>query len=376
MGERLRRRRRGLAAAAAVGVLAVGVAAQPAAASAGRPDGVQRGLDALVREGGVPGALATVTERDGRSRTYTAGVGDVGTGAGVPRDGQVRIGSNTKVFTAVVLLQLVGEGRLGLDDTVEEHLPGVVRGDGFDGRSLTVRQLLQHTSGIPDYEAEVGEAIEQGRYVEPRELLEIAFRHPATSRDGKTFGYSNTNYVLAGLIVEEVARRPLAEEIERRVVRELGLRHTYFPAPRDRGIREAHPRAYHQDVVGGPLRDVTEIDPSAAWAAGQMVSTNSDLNRFFGALLEGDLLEPEQQAEMMRTVPVGDSGAGYGLGLMSRPLSCGGVYWGHGGDITGFETRGGVKVGGRAVSIAVTADPADYTVTQRLEGLVDRALCG
>ncbi|MFH7596211.1 serine hydrolase domain-containing protein [Streptomyces racemochromogenes] len=368
--------RRRVAAAVAVGVLALGVAAQPAAFAAGRPDAVQRGLDGLVREGGVPGALATVTDGRGRTRTYTAGVGDRVTGAAVPRDGQVRIGSNTKVFTAVVLLQLVGEGRLGLDDLVEGHLPGVVRGDGFDGRSLTVRQLLQHTSGIPDYEAEVGEAIERGRYVAPREVLEIAFRHPATSTDGKTFHYSNTNYVLAGLIVEKVARRSLAEEIDRRVVKPLGLRHTYFPAPRDRTIREAHPHGYHQDAVGAPLRDVTEIDPSAAWAAGQMVSTNSDVNRFFSALLEGRLLRPEQLRAMQTTVPVAEgSDVGYGLGLMRRPLSCGGVYWGHGGDITGFETRGGVGPDGRAVSVAVTVDPADYGVTRRLEGLVDRALC-
>ncbi|KJY36885.1 beta-lactamase [Streptomyces katrae] len=367
---------RRMVAAVAVGVLALGVVAQPVAFAAGRPDSVQRGLDGLVRAGGVPGALATVTEGDGRSRVYTAGVGDFATGAAVPRDGQVRIGSNTKVFTAVVLLQLVGEGRLGLDDLVEEHLPGVVRGEGFDGRKITVRQLLQHTSGIPDYEAEVGEAIERGRYVEPREVLEIAFRHPATSSDGKTFHYSNTNYVLAGLIVEKVARRPLAEEIDRRVVKRLGLRHTYFPAPRDRGIREAHPHGYHQDVVGGPLRDVTVIDPSAAWAAGQMVSTNSDMNRFFSALLGGRLLRDEQLRAMRTTVPVvKGSDVGYGLGLMRRPLSCGGVYWGHGGDITGFETRGGVGPDGRAVSVAVTADPVDYGVTERLEGLVDRALC-
>ncbi|WP_330260976.1 serine hydrolase domain-containing protein [Streptomyces sp. NBC_00539] len=366
---------RRMVAAVAVGVVALGVVGQPVAIAAGRPDGVQQGLDGLVREGGVPGALASVSDGEGRTRTYTAGVGDLASGAAVPRDGQVRIGSNTKVFTAVVVLQLVGEGRLGLDDTVEEYLPGVVRGDGFDGRTVTVRQLLQHTSGIPDYEAEVEEAITQGRYMEPRELLEIAFKHGATSRDGKTFHYSNTNYVLAGLIVEKVARRPLAEEIGRRVVQRLGLRHTYFPAPRDRTIREAHPRAYHQEGAGGRLRDVTEIDPSAAWAAGQMVSTNSDMNRFFTALLEGWLLRAAQQEAMLTTVPIGDSGAGYGLGLMRRPLSCGGVYWGHGGDITGFETRGGVTSEGRAVSIAVTTDPADYAVTQRLEGLVDQVLC-
>ncbi|MFB7907695.1 serine hydrolase domain-containing protein [Kitasatospora sp. NPDC056076] len=389
--QRLRtpRRRSAVAASVAVamaaGVLAAGVltptaasaatAAASAASAAAKPDTVQQGLDALVRQDKLPAALATVKDRKGRTQAYTAGVGDLATGAKVPRDSQVRIGSNTKTFTAVVVLQLVGEGKIRLDEPIETYLPGLVRGDGIDGHRITVRQLLQHTSGLPDYEGDIDEATLQQRYFEPRELLDMAFRHKAGSAPGEKFEYSSTNYVLAGLLVQKVTGRPLAEEIDRRIVQRIGLRHTSFPGTGDRSIREAHPQGYRQEKPGGPLIDTTELDPSAGWAAGQMISTNADLDQFFTALLGGRLLPAAQLAEMRTTVPIADSGAGYGLGLISRPLSCGGVYWGHGGDIPGFETRGGATDDGRAVNIAVTQIPADGAVTRRLEQVVDTALC-
>ncbi|WP_426403458.1 serine hydrolase domain-containing protein [Streptomyces sp. R-07] len=369
--------RRGTAAAAAAVVLALMTtgALTPAAASAApRPDTVQQGLEALVRDG-RPAALASVTDRAGHSRTYTAGVGDLSTGAKVPRDGQVRIGSNTKTFTAVVALQLVGEGRLGLDTPVDTYLPGLVRGEGIDGRHITVRQLLQHTSGLPDYGKDISDDEIRYRYFEPRDLVDLALRQRAEFPPGTKWNYSNTNYVLAGLIVQKVTGRPLAEEIDRRVIKPLGLRHTYFPAPGDRTVREPHPKGYRETGPGRPLREYTEIDPSAGWAAGQMISTNSDVNRFFSALLGGELLPDAQLAQMRTTVPVGDTGARYGLGLMSRKLSCGGVYWGHGGDIVGYETRGGVTDDGRAANIAVTSVPDDIADTRRVEAVVDTALC-
>ncbi len=362
-------------AVAAVGVMAMGGLAPPAASASTRPDTVQQGLNALVHSDGLPAALASVKDGEGRTRTYTAGVGDLATGSKVPRDGQVRIGSSTKTFTAVVALQLVGEGKIDLDAKVDAYLPGLVRGEGFDGRQITVRQLLQHTSGLPEYEDLVEDDILRHRYFEPRDLLDIAFRRKAVFDPGKGWGYSNTNYVVAGLIIQKVTGRPLAEEVDRRVIKPIGLRHTYFPAAGDMAVREAHPQGYHRDSAGAPLRDVTEIDPSAAWAAGQMISTNSDLNRFYAALLDGLLLPDAQLAQMRTTVPIGDTGAGYGLGLMSRPLSCGGVYWGHGGDITGYETRGGVTDDGRAASIAVTSIPTGGAATKHLESLVDTALC-
>lgn len=361
------------AAAVAVGVMTAGV--PPAAFAASRADTVQRSLDALVRTDGLPGALAAVRDRDGRTRSYTAGVGDLATGSKVPEDGQVRIGSNTKTFTAVVVLQLVGEGKIGLDAPVDTYLPGLVRGEGIDGRHLTVRQLLQHTSGLPDYVTYLGGEV---RHYEPRSLLDIALRHEADFAPGTQWRYSNTNYVLAGLIVQKVTGRPLPEEMDRRIIQRIGLRHTYFPAPGDVTLREPHPRGYYREAAGAPLRDGTELDPSWGWAAGQMVSTNTDLNRFFTALLAGRLLPAAQLAQMRTTVPAGrpfGSGARYGLGLVSTPLSCGGVSWGHGGSTTGYETRGGVTGDGRAAHVAVTLQPADKTTTKRVEGVVDRALC-
>ncbi|WP_330301113.1 serine hydrolase domain-containing protein [Streptomyces sp. NBC_00503] len=354
------------------------VLAPPAASAAGSaagPDGVQRGLDALVRSDGLPAALASVEDREGRTRTYTAGVGDLATGSRVPVDGQVRIGSNTKVFTAVVALQLVGEGRLDLDASVDTYLPGLLRGEGIDGRGITVRRLLQHTSGLPDYGDLVGDDMLRRRSFDPRELLDLALRRTADFAPGTKWQYSNTNYVVVGLIIQEVTGRPLAQEIEERVIRRIGLRHTYFPDPGDTTLREPHPEGYERDPAGAPVREVTEIDPSAGWAAGQLISTDSDLDRFFGALLAGRLLPAAQLAQMRTTVPIGDSGAGYGLGIVSRPLSCGGVYWGHGGDIPGYETRGGATDDGRAAHVTVTAIPADPAVTARLEDVVDTALC-
>ncbi|MGW5861064.1 serine hydrolase domain-containing protein [Streptomyces sp. NPDC055239] len=367
------------AAAATAGVVAAvmtAAALSPTVASASaRPDTVQEGLDTLVRSDGVPAALASVKGVDGRARTYTAGVGDLATGSKVPRDGQVRIGSNTKAFTAVLVLQLVGEGKIGLDTSVDTYLPGLVRGEGIDGSRITVRQLLQHTSGLPNYVKYLGEDV---RRYEPRELLDIALQHKADFDPGEKWAYSNTNYVLAGLIVEKVTHRPLAKELDRRIIKPIGLRHTYFPAPGDVTIREPHPKGYYQDSAGAPLRDGTELDPSWGWAAGQMISTNSDLNRFFTALLAGRLLPAAQLAEMRTTVPAGApfaSGARYGLGLVSTPLSCGGVYWGHGGSTTGYETRGGVTTDGRAANVAVTVQPTDSSTMKRVDRVVDKALC-
>ncbi|AOP47350.1 serine hydrolase domain-containing protein [Streptomyces lydicus] len=374
-GRRRGRRGAGPAAVAVVlGIVTAGTPAPPAASAATGPDSVRKGLHTLVRTDGVPAALASVRGRDGRTRTYTAGVGDLATGAKVPRDGQVRIGSNTKTFTAVVVLQLVGAGRIGLDDPVDRYLPGLVRGDGIDGRHLTVRQLLQQTSGLPNYSNYLSDDI---RYYDPRELLDLALRHKADFAPGTRWAYSNTNYLVAGLIVQKVTGRPLAEEIDRRVIRRIGLRHTYFPAPGEVTIRERHPKGYHRETAGVPPVDATEWDPSWAWAAGQMVSTNSDLNRFFTALLDGRLLPKAQLDQMRTTVRAGypfSAGARYGLGLVSTPLSCGGVYWGHGGSMTGYETRGGATEDGRAAGVAVTVQPG-RTAKERMDGVVDTALC-
>ncbi|GAA0461445.1 serine hydrolase domain-containing protein [Streptomyces sp. NPDC046215] len=372
-----RRRAAPAAAAVAVGVMTMGALVPPAAFAAAGPDTVQQGLNALLASDGVPAALASVQDRDGRTRTYTAGVGDVATGSKVPRDGHVRVGSNTKTFTAVVVLQLVGEGRIDLDAPVDTYLRGVVRGEGIDGRRITVRHLLQQTSGLPNYSTYLGDDV---RYYAPRELLDIALQHKAESAPGKKWKYSNTNYVLAGLIVEEVTGRSLAEEMDRRIIQRIGLRHTYFPDRGDATVRGPHPKGYYRSSATAPLTDVTEIDPSWGWAAGQLISTNSDLNRFFSALLAGRLLPEDQLTEMRGATRPADEtfgpGARYGLGLVSKPLPCGdGLYWGHGGSFPGYETRGGATDDGRAANVAVTMQLNDEASRARVDRVVDTALC-
>ncbi|GAA4605141.1 serine hydrolase domain-containing protein [Actinoallomurus liliacearum] len=291
----------------------------------------------------------------------------------------MRIGSNTKTFTAVVVLQLVGEGRIRLDEPIETYLPGLIRGDGIDGRHITVRQLLQHTSGLPNYTSLFANGFlpYQHRYFEPRELLDLALAKKADFPPGTKWEYSNTNYVVAGLLVEKITGRPMAEQITDRVITRIGLRHTYFPGVGDQTIRRPHPEGYAKDDPKAPLTDVTESDPSMGWAAGQMISTPSDVDRFFTALLAGRLLAPAQLKEMRTTVAAPEMGKGvrYGLGLMSSPLSCGGVAWGHGGDIPGYSTSNAATEDGRAVTIAVTELPTDLAQIGHLNAAVDAALC-
>ncbi|QFU94721.1 serine hydrolase [Amycolatopsis sp. YIM 10] len=280
-------------AAVVVGLAAVMAGAVPAAAT---PSRLQQELDHLVRVDGVPGAQAVVSER-GRGREVTSGAGDLRTGQPFPHQARIRIGSNTKTFVATVVLQLVAEDRIGLDHPVEQYLPGAVRGD----RRITVRHLLQHTSGLADYLEKVDPLDTRWRYRTGDELARIAMTLPSHFDPGAKWEYSNTNYVLAGLLVERVTGTPLATELTRRIITPLGLHSTYYPLPGETGIRGPHPRGYHE--VDGERIDYTRQDPSWGGAAGAMVSTGQDLNRFFTALLSGRLLPPEQLAEMKRTVP-------------------------------------------------------------------------
>ncbi|WBB76082.1 serine hydrolase [Micromonospora sp. WMMD1128] len=380
--------RRTFPVAGAVAVLtatALGVPTASAAPThAGRPDAVQGHLDRLVSDQGFPGALASVRGTGHRVRDYTAGVGDRTTGRDVPTNGTVRIGSNTKTFTAVVVLQLVGEGRIDLDATVERYLPGMVRGHGNDGRRITVRHLLQQTSGLPDYDEVLftgpQDLVDRAHaYLEPRSLVDAALTRPSRFAPGAKWEYSNTNYVLAGLIVERVTERPVGEEITRRIIEPLRLRGTSWPGVGEQRLAGRHPRGYVAVAPGAPWVDVTEMDPSFGWAAGQLVSTPGDLRTFFEALLAGRLLKPAQQAAMMRTVPAPEFEPGgvwaYGLGIARHDLPCGGHAWGHGGDIQGFETRNLATTDGRSAVVAVTGLPTSLEMTEAVSDSVDAAIC-
>ncbi|MFF7650646.1 serine hydrolase domain-containing protein [Streptomyces sp. NPDC007983] len=309
---------------------------------------VRTALRRLVADGTAPAAAALV--RDGGGARFTAaGVADTRSGRRVDRDDRFRAGSVTKTVIAALTLRLIGEGRLGLADTVEQHLPGLVRGHGNNGRKITLGQLLTHTSGLFDYTADpvlarqlsatggtdgtngADGADGAGRTEahSPASLVRAALTHRPAFAPGAKWHYSNTNYVLLGMIVERVTGRPYAAEAERRVLDPLALRDTSFPGVRTT-LPAPHGRAY--DSRGGRWRDVTDLDPSSAGAAGEMISTLGDLSRLLGALLRGAVVP---KAQLRRMEDTSASGGRYGMGLFPVRLPCGTTVWGHNGEVSG-----------------------------------------
>ena len=349
----------------------------------------KRDLKATIQElvdAGYPGALAAKTDKDGNAVGATAGKGNLSTGEAPPLDGEVRIGSNTKTFVAVVIMKMVEEGKVKLDEPIETYLPGLIKGQGVDGKKITVRQLLQHTSGLPEIMLGMPDFFAmRNDYLSPRDVLDMALARPAQFAPGAKFTYTNTNYIVLGLLAERVGKRPIAEQIETKIVKPLGLKHTYMPGPGEKAFRGKHPHGYHtRDNKPGKLEDITEADPSWAWAAGSMISTPSELNKFMQSIFDGSLLNQASIAEMKKSVPMGDEGDAYGLGLIGHKLSCG-VAWGHGGTIPGSQTDNAVGPDGAAAVIATTAIPATNAKDTAAEeaggkrlGLqaLDKALCG
>ncbi|MGW7420401.1 serine hydrolase domain-containing protein [Streptomyces sp. NPDC054813] len=344
-----------LVAAAALALSAALVAPAVAAPAAGH-QATRKAVRAAVAAG-VPGVTATARDPHGTWST-TAGVGDTRTGAPRSASDHYRVGSLTKTFVSTVLLQLEAEGRLSLDDTVDKWLPGVVRGHGNDGRRVTVRQLLDHTSGIFNYTAdeEFGRAyfLKDGffrhRYdtLTPADLVGIAMKHKPAFAPGTSWSYSNTNYVLAGMVIKAVTGRSYAQEITNRVIEPLHLTGTSLPGTRTTLPRPSS-RAYSKLTdPAGPTYDVTTLNPSMASSAGEMISTSADLTRFYEALLRGRLLPAHQLKEMKSTVPVpGDPNSTYGLGLIEHTLSCGVQVWGNDGGIHGSTSTAGTTADGR-----------------------------
>jgi D-alanyl-D-alanine carboxypeptidase len=368
-------------AAAVAGVaLAVTLAVPAVAATRSAPNTLQSQVDVVLNTGDV-GVIAESTDQRGH-RYAAGGEADTSTAAAARPYDSFRIGSATKTFVATVILQLVGEHRLSLEDTVDHWLPGVVTGNGNDGTKITVRELLQHTSGIYDYTQDFPELASAANFERLRlttftatELVAIAMRHQPDFAPGTNWAYSNTNYVLAGMIIQEVTGHSWQDEVDRRIIGPLHLRHTAAPTT-DPAIHGPHLHGY---AGPAPAIDTTLWNPSAADAAGAIISTTQDLTTFYSALMRGRLIAPAQLAQMETTVPAPGlsgfaPGTRYGLGLIWIPLTCGGGYYSHGGDVPGYSTRDGFSADGARVVVAVRTGAGDGS-EQAMANLVDQQLC-
>lgn len=325
-------------AVALSGVVGTTTGAQAAPGSR-EPDALQRSADAAVAAGAA-GFLARVD--DGRRiRTATAGLADREQGLRMKNSVRYEAGSQTKTFVAVLVLQLVQRGQVELDAPIEMYLPGVVP----NGQEITVRMLLQHTSGLFNYTDDprlIGELLtDPSAPVTDQHLLDVAFSHQPLFAPGTGWSYSNTGYIVLGQMLTAVTGRSVADLLHEQIAGPLHLHDTYLAVPfarLDRGT--AH--GYLLDFTTEPDTYVDTADWTLSWAssAGAVVSSARDLTRFYTKLLSGEVLPEDQLAQMQTTVDLPAEygpGASYGLGLFRQETPCGTV-WGHGGDTAGHHT--------------------------------------
>lgn len=347
-----------LAGLTAVALIAV---ATPAV---GGPTVLQKDLDTIVAQGSTSALLEV---RDGqRTIRLTSGTARHGTTEPVNPRGRFRAGSVTKMLIATVVLQLVAEHRIGLDDRIDRLLPGLLP----PGNNVTVRQILNHTSGLYDVTQTLPlnppSAFLPLRWTTwtPQQLIDRATAQPPTFPPGGGYAYSSTGYLALGLLIEKVTGHPYDQETTRR----LHLpRTTEFPRT-DPRIRGPHAHAYLPDGNGGVI-DITEMNPSVMGAAGSVVTTAADLNHFVTALLAGRLLPPRLLAQMK----IVENPSTRGLGLESVPLSCGTAY-GHRGDALGASAWTFATSPHKSVTLSVTWGTGRPSRTA-IDNLLENALC-
>ena len=310
---------------------------------------------------GVPGAIVFV-DSPACHWTVSLGTGEVGKRLPMSLDDHVRIGSITKTFTGTVVLQLADEGRIGLDKPISFYLSGVP-----DGKTITIRQMLQMRSGLYNYSEDV--AFNQLLDSNPKrvwtipELLAIRRKHPVYFAPGADFHYSNTNTILLGRLVETVTGNSLGAEFQRRIFGPLRMTESSLPDLANSAIPRPHPRGYTFGTNAGSIppacdaskvgrRDVTNVSPSWTWAAGGAISTLHDLKIWARALAVGTLLTPATQAQRLQFQPTAPTAnaPGYGLNIANYA----GVI-GHDGALPGFNSFMGY-IPGKDTTIVVLAN--------------------
>ncbi|GAA3471149.1 serine hydrolase domain-containing protein [Nonomuraea roseola] len=365
------------------------------------PAELQSALDEVHRAG-MPGIHAEARDADHVWRG-ASGVADLRTGRPIRPDMRQRVGSITKTFTATAVLQQVEKGRIRLDAPIGRYLPKLVPGER--GKKITVRMLLNHTSGLAEYIPYAfpslakypslpdisPKSLDDNRYrrFRPTELIESGLRAPAVGKPGGSPGvYSNTNYMILGELLKQITGTPAKEYITRNVIQRAGLKHTEFPAgPR---IKGPHPRMY-ESMHGliDPPRDYSVYDISWVPTGAGLVSTMDDLNRFYRLLLGGKIIKRSSLAQMQRTVTVDRLGEklDYGLGLFEVKIPGCGTFWGHDGSSWGAGTLSLTRADGkRQMSVAVnlarwnkldsSGKPQHHPIDDAFSAFKQQALCG
>lgn len=365
-----------------VSVWSIGEATKAAASSSGvhKPPAfvatLQPQLEAEMKQLHVPGAIFSVNLPGQGDWTAALGVSDLATGVPMNVRSAMRIGSITKTFTATVVLHLVEEGRLQLDDPI-----GKYRSDVPDGANITLRELLNMTSGLFDYTADSGfmqtVADNPHKVWAPEELLKAAFRHQPYFPPGQSWRYSNTNYIVLGLLVEQITGQPIARLFQREIFEPLNMSGTYLPSGASGALPNPHPHGYtFSSATATTPQDVTDFNPSLAWAAGSAISTVRDMRIWARALATGRLLSPAIQQERLTWIDLGvkwvnaDLRDGLGIG------DFGGVI-GHDGEVPGFQSFEGYFPEKGATVVVLTnlsAGPDGTAPADALEKIIQQQL--
>jgi D-alanyl-D-alanine carboxypeptidase len=335
--------------------------ATPATATgtSGRPafaDQLQPLIEQKLHDNAIPGAVVLI-EKAGEGRwLQTFGTSAVGGKMPVRPDDHFRVGSNTKTMTATVVLQLVQEGKVRLDDPVSKHYSGVPNGD-----SITIAQLMEMRSGLADYMDDPAFLQQTHKVWRPQELLALSFAKPVHFAPGAQWEYTNTNYILLGLIIEEVTGMSAPEAFQQRIFEPLDLVGTSLPARSDNTISDPHAHGYMFQAEGTDIdnlelapeqqaaalagtlepEDVTDWNPSPGWTAGAVISTAEDMAAYTKTLVAGGLLDDRTQQLRLDSIqpvdPSNPGGIGYGMGLARIPRNL----IGHTGKIAGFDSVAG-----------------------------------
>lgn len=369
---------RGTALGAALLALLAVPAQAGTAAAAGLPAPDDAGLQAVLHTAlsqGAPGAMVRVDD-NGTVHRLSEGVADRATGRAITTTDRFRVGSVTKSFSAVVLLQLVDEGKLDLDASVNTYLPGLLP----DNR-ITVRQVMSHRSGLYDYTNDMfaqtvpGFESVRNKVFSYQDLVTLSLKHALTNAPGAAYSYSNTNFVVAGMLIEKLTGHSVATEYQNRIFTPLNLTDTFYVHP-DTAIPGTHANGYlTPDEAGGALVDSTEQTVSWAQSAGAVISSTQDLDTFFSALMSGQLMSAAQLAQMQQWTTV-NSTQGYGLGLRRRDLSCGISVYGHTGTVQGYYTYAFASKDGKRSVTALANTSNNVDVLNTMARTLESAFCG